>query len=274
MRNHAEKQRDMARSVLPSTARKGARFARRRSHKTARQAIRTTLHGAQRADHPDDIDDPIDRYSIDVGRTTSGYNDEWLVGARRSADKVAPLVRWAGAIIERTPSLRDGDYGVRRNHFKALLPDTLQGRHALSHLDGLFGSNGDWRWIAYEERERRRLEEHRQRVADYDNRKMKLLVVLEGAGPRRLNHRIGALTPPIEPMMRRFHDGRGWTEERAFVPVKPWVYDGRDPARWLGKPTQGLWGRAPLTGNAAAQIAHRALDEVFAEMFGGRLPSQ
>lgn len=274
MRNHSEKQRDMARSVLPSTARKGARAARRRSHKTARQAIRTTLHRLQRAHHPDDIDDPIDRYSIDMGRTTSGYNDEWLVGARRSADKVAPLVRWAGAIIERTPSLRDGDYWARRSYFEALLPDTLQGRHALSHLEGLFGSNGDWSWILYEERQRRRLEEHQRRLADHENRKMKLAAVLEGAGPRRLNDRIVALTPPEKPVVRRLHDGRGWVEKRTFVPVEPWLYTGNDPDRWLGKPTRGPWRRAPLAGNAAAKVAHRALDEVFAEMFGNRLPTR
>jgi hypothetical protein len=275
MRNHAEKQRDMARSVLPSTAREGARFVRRRSHKAARQSVRATLHRVQRAHHPDDIDDPIDRYSIDMGRTTSSYNDEWLVGARRSADKVAPLVRWAGAIIKRTPELRSGNYGIRHGYFKTRLPDTLQGRHALSHLDHLFGSNGDARSEWLDERDRRRQEDRRRLLAAYEDREDKLAAVLAGADERRLNKRIRAVTPPTEVVVRRVYDGSHWIERRTFLPLEPWVYSREDPDRWLGKPrSRDAWLVSPFGGDHVAHFAHRALDEVFAEMFGERLLSR
>ncbi|MCC6225018.1 MAG: hypothetical protein IT195_01250 [Microthrixaceae bacterium] len=44
MRNHNEKARDMARSVLPSTARKGARDARAVIHGRERAHERRLLH--------------------------------------------------------------------------------------------------------------------------------------------------------------------------------------------------------------------------------------
>ena len=266
MRNHAEKQRDMARSVLPSTARMGARFARRHSHKTARQSIRGTLDKVLAAEHPDDIEAPLDRYRIDQGRTASGYFDEWLLGARRSADKVGPLVRWADAIIERTPDLRDGDYWVRRNHFKAILPDTLQGRHALSHLEDLFGHRGDSHWD-FADLDTRRAEGRRVAAEAFHARRSKLDAVLSGAGARRLNDRIAALTPETTRVERHVLGPGGWTSERVSVPVVPWLYDG-EPERWLGKPySRHGWAVEPLARNGEAILAHQALDEVHAEMF-------
>lgn len=269
MRNHAEKQRDMARSVLPSTARKGARFARRHSHKTARQAIRATLHQVRTAEHPDDIDAPLDRYRIDQGRTSSSYFDEWLVGARRSADKVAPLIRWADAIIERTPELRNGDYWVRRNHFRAVLPDSLQGRHALSHIEHLFGPRGDSHWD-FVDWDARRAEKRRTVDASYRARRLKLEAVLTAADTRRLNERIVALTPETKRVGCHVLGPRGWTFESNTVSVVPWLYD-RDPERWLGKPhSHHGWIVEPLAGNAEASLAHQALNEVYAEMFPPR----
>lgn len=43
MRNHHDKARDMARSVLPSTARKGARRARAQIHRRERARLRSEL---------------------------------------------------------------------------------------------------------------------------------------------------------------------------------------------------------------------------------------
>jgi hypothetical protein len=187
---------------------------------------------------------------------------------------VGPVVRWAGATIDRSAELRDGDYWTCRNHFKALLPDTLPGRHALSHLEHLFGQKGDWHSIySWQAWEHRQVEERRWLMAGSEDCKAERSAVLAGAGTRRLNKRISALTPPTEPVVRQVHDGSDWVEKRIFVPLEPWRYTGEGPDRWLSKP-RSRHGEttAPLHGNPTAEMAHRALDEVFAEMFGGRLP--
>ncbi len=82
--------------------------------------------------------------------TTSTTSD----GTARSAivgtsDKVAPIIRWAEVRIERTPRLHDGDYWTRRHHFAGLLGDTVMGRHALQHLDHLFGEENPWAYWGY-----------------------------------------------------------------------------------------------------------------------------
>lgn len=259
MRNHAEKRRDMARSVLPSTARKGARSARRHSHKTARRSIRATLHRIRWADHPDDVEAPLDRYRIDQGRTTSSYGDEWLVGARRSADKVGPISRWADAIITRTPELRNGDYWVRHNYFAALLPDTLQGRHALSHIEHLFGPRGD-RWWDFDERPSRWAEQRRKAEERTRARRCMLDDVLAAVDARRLNVRIAALTPPLAPTEQWVRTETGTSVRTVYVSLNPWLYRG-DSEAWLA----GLSGRAD-----EVHAAFDALAQVHAEMFPQR----
>lgn len=89
-------------------------------------------------DHLDGFEEQLDRYDLD--------DDGWdgMVEDRRAADKVAPLIRWAEAHITLCPVLAGGDYWARRNHFAALLGDTVIGRHALGHLDHLFGEENPW----------------------------------------------------------------------------------------------------------------------------------
>jgi hypothetical protein len=118
VRNHAEKRKDMVESVLPSTARKMARAERARLHRRRRHSVNIELTSGS--------DDPV---GFDVRSEVAE-----LIYSRRAADKVAPLERWAIALVERDPVLRNADVDDQLDHFRQLLPDTKIGRHALTHI--------------------------------------------------------------------------------------------------------------------------------------------
>lgn len=147
-----DKARDIARGVLPSTARKGARDKKREFHASHRGAQRQAVHRIERSlatisdrgtivHDPDLYDDFEERYVIDgysastkkegVGWDDLGPNGE-IIYDRRAADKLGPLIHWAEA-TERTKMI-DWDDADKIAYFKAILPDSLQGRHALGHV--------------------------------------------------------------------------------------------------------------------------------------------
>lgn len=130
MRNHSEKTRDMARSVLPSTARKGARTTRVEIHGSHRVRERQLLHQLSRALDHDDIDIDIDG-DCDAKRVQMTTK---MVRRRRSADKIGPLLRWAERTIEHDPKLLAGSPEDRAIYFRKILPPGLIGNHAMSHL--------------------------------------------------------------------------------------------------------------------------------------------
>lgn len=130
MRNHDQKARDMARSVLPSTRRRFARVDRRWVHKRERNAIRVALRRVRLADHPDDVQ--ADLTWVDRQGLTE------MVGWRRSGDKVAPLLRWVEATIGRDPRLAADTPSGRRAHFRRLLGHGLMADHALFHCELVF----------------------------------------------------------------------------------------------------------------------------------------
>lgn len=254
MHNHDQKSRDMARSILPSTGRRGA--GRRKKCSARRARARNNARLWRLMGHLDDLDgfeEQLDRYDLD----DAGWDG--MVEDRRAADKVAPVIRWAEVRIARDPRLAGGDYWTRRNHFAALLGDTVIGRHALQHLDPLFGVENPWyRWgypgrPTWEEIRQRRRDAVR---AEHEARRRLLDDVLAGADARRLNGRIKALTPPIEPHWAFDADGNR-------VPARPsghepWLFNN-DPDAWLA-----VRGLSPAE---AQQIAFQALVEVHAEMF-------
>lgn len=125
MRNHDEKKKDMQRSVLPSSRRKGARDDRRQIHKRARARERDMLSEYR-----------MDREGAEPdfreGRRKS--NTEWMVLERRSADKIGPLTRWAVRTVEADPVLRDAPLHEQVAHFEAMLPTDLIGKHAVAHI--------------------------------------------------------------------------------------------------------------------------------------------
>lgn len=257
MRNHDQKARDMARSILPSAARRSSRGRKRGSARRAR--ARNAARLTRLMTYLDDLDgfeESLTRYDLDDG----GWDG--MVEDRRGADKVAPLIRWAEARILTRAQLAEGDYWTRRYHFAVLVGDTLIGRHALQHLDHLFGVRNPWAYgnspndlTSDELREHRRADAH----SEHDARARMLDEVLAGADRHRLNARIVALTPPIE---------RHWIvdSEGDRVPTRPsgyepWLLDD-DSKRWLG--TKGGSHTDPQ------RTSFEALAEVHAEMSGTR----
>jgi hypothetical protein len=120
VRNRDEKIKDMSRSVLPSSWRVGARVTRR------------TIHKRERA---------LTRNALAAGReTTSEINDTYraeiaaMVFTRRFYDKVGPLVRWARATVAADPALAQAPREEQVAYFARLMPPTLIGRHAVSHI--------------------------------------------------------------------------------------------------------------------------------------------
>jgi hypothetical protein len=126
MRNHNEKTRDIARSVLPSTARKSARQNARHARKRERANERQLLHDLSGGSNYDDFEGDWARHHR---RTSSD-----MVSDRRSADKVGPLLHWAQRTIERSHDLGHASPEDREVYFRKLLPPGPIGDHAVSHL--------------------------------------------------------------------------------------------------------------------------------------------
>jgi hypothetical protein len=144
-----DKARDIARGVLPSTARKGARDNKRNFHAGQRHAQRQANHAIERhlstvSDHGtivhdpdlfDEFEDPMifDGYTAATTKPV-GYDGhmKYVVSRRRDADKLGPLIHWAEA-TERQKMV-GWDDADKIAYFKAILPDSLQGRHALGHV--------------------------------------------------------------------------------------------------------------------------------------------
>lgn len=112
-----DKDREMARSILPSKARKGAHDDRRlinRSHRRAsRQRIVTDVDRMDGVVLPD--------------RELRARQSE-MVGARRDADHLNHYFRWAEVQVADVPQRS------RLTQIRAMLPDGLIGMHAADHL--------------------------------------------------------------------------------------------------------------------------------------------
>lgn len=125
MRNHNDKRRDMARSVLQSTARRSAK-ARRNIHHAERSVTRAMLHRAL-TEGDDGFDDVVDYpYRSRLAE---------FVEDRRSKDKVAPLIRWASRTIVVDRHLRDAAPAQQLEYFRRALPNNVIGHHAIFHLE-------------------------------------------------------------------------------------------------------------------------------------------
>jgi len=146
-----DKARDIARGVLPSTDRKGAKGAKRAFHHRHRSAQRQVLHNMVRSITDVDEDgnfyaDPDLYDDYDGPEVIAGYTaatqvpgPSWdrsmkhIVARRRDADNLGPLLSWARATEAKKMSGWDVEDKI--NYFKAILPDNLQGRHALGHVE-------------------------------------------------------------------------------------------------------------------------------------------
>lgn len=126
-----EKIRQMARSILPSKARKSAR-----SRKTAiKRAHRHTMNHIVRT-HWEDLPDDFDNQDTP--------NLSGVVSDRRDADKLNHFMKWAESLTENMPR------ECRISKMRAILPDGLIGEHAVSHLRGrshfILEEDPYWNW--------------------------------------------------------------------------------------------------------------------------------
>lgn len=126
VRNHQEKYKDMAESVLPSTRRRAAREDRRAIHQRHRAQTTAALDQFRLGGDPIDIEANL--------RGTPSREIRDFIWDRRSADKVGPLIRWAIRRVERDPRLRDADVATQLAAFRAVFPNNLIGRHAIDHI--------------------------------------------------------------------------------------------------------------------------------------------
>ncbi len=117
----AAKQRDMARSILPSKRRRTAA----KSLDGVRRAHRRGTHQRMAALRDVELFDDLAFGDLEGRRARE---IRWEVQSRRYHDKDAPLRRWA---VRSTRGMRQVD---RLSHLEALLPLTLIGFHAIGHL--------------------------------------------------------------------------------------------------------------------------------------------
>lgn len=211
MRNHNEKARDMARSVLPSTARKTARLTRASIHGRERARLRSALHDLRAVGDPEDFDGDL---------TWIARRDlAEMVDDRRGADKVGPLLTWAERLVERNPALAAASPEDREVYFRKVLPPGLIGNHAISHL----------RWVLDD---RRHLWNRRRGngsgVLDPD---VDVVAEIVAAGRHGdLNRRIRSAIPPVVIKRVRLPAGRVVDDDHPppglLVPVR-WVEERR-----------------------------------------------
>ncbi len=125
-----EKARQMARSILPSTRRKGAResatLLKRATRRNARASLRdwaTYTDPWAYEGHIFDYDEP--------GCGGGGFHEDikQIMWDRRLGDKLGAFLWWAPVVTAHLDCPED-----RYMHIKSMLPNNLIGRHALSHL--------------------------------------------------------------------------------------------------------------------------------------------
>lgn len=183
-----DKPLEMARSILPSTARRMAREDKRYVHSRRRQAVRDELHfyEGQRVEDVVEVE-PEEVAPPKVGRRRSKAESDVMYNRfeRRAADKLAHFERWAQRITEGVPVEEQMDY-MRR-----LLPDNgIIGAHAMSHLRSVIGPDA-WRGDRFHEefkRQRKRKASLHQSIRD--RTRNALMKILQTGQHKAFNDRI------------------------------------------------------------------------------------
>lgn len=140
MRNHDQKIKDMAESVLPSKRRQSAKQHRRAIHKRSRRHVNDELHSIRRGNEGERTETCVG-LTVDVNRELS-----YMVERRRKHDRVSPVMRWAGRRVDADPLLREATPAEQLEYFRRIMPDNLIGRHAVDHIeDALVWRAMTWR---------------------------------------------------------------------------------------------------------------------------------
>lgn len=118
----------LQRSILPSSARKRAKYAKDHLHRQNRRRNNQDMHEFRgyASDVIEDFEDSSDDYNYWI----EPHNNSWdsIVFDRRGSDKLAHFEHWAW---KKTRYLRKED---RLSKIAGLLPKNTIGLHALSHL--------------------------------------------------------------------------------------------------------------------------------------------
>lgn len=126
-----EKTFHMVRSILPSTGRKRAKYAKDHLHRENRRFAST--HYAQYKGLSSYVEDLYEDDHFDHDYWVEPHRTGWdsIIYDRRGADKLSHFEKWA---YEKTKHIRRED---RFSKIAGILPDGVIGEHALSHLDFL-----------------------------------------------------------------------------------------------------------------------------------------
>lgn len=140
------KRRDMARSVLPSSRRVGARWDKAHLNRVHRRTVRRATNQIESHYDLGTVCEQCGDYhdwhiDCDTDLTERGYNTirtadrRWRIDMgyavdERRTDKLAALYRWAPTQVNHI-RLQD-----RLTKMKTIMPDTVPGRHAIGHLEG------------------------------------------------------------------------------------------------------------------------------------------
>lgn len=215
----------MARSLLPSTWRKGSREAKAKVNRGTRHAVRVRMAHLER-----DSEAAHDCPDLDADSTRKMRR---VVRDRRSGDKVNPFLRWARSVTADLP--RD----ERLKHVRGLMPRGLIGDHALSHLS----------W-----------DEHFETAAEQMVREARRR--RWSRPPQGFHFDRGLLAELLRELLqvpggqRAFNDylkhacATGWSDQRG--------HDGRRHRVWYGKgPTRLLLGTHDVLAFVAVLTHHR-----------------
>lgn len=141
------KVRDMGRSILPSTYRKGAKVDLRKLHHKGRRREAAMLVKAESLVCTCIYSDECDLCDFDDYAPWPDRQIRYAVRSRREGDKVAPIIRWADAQI---PVGMYPDEAYAR--MRSMLPEGIIGDHAMTHLDYVLPERNPYMYGRYSSR--------------------------------------------------------------------------------------------------------------------------
>ena len=125
--------KDIVRSVLPSKRRRQARHEKANANRVRRRNVRQAVGKALLLEE-DDLEGFDEAADVEDRKNALAVHD--AVNERRAADKVEPLIKWAKASIRGLPDKRIAK-------LRSLVPNNTIGEHAIGHVKGLDGFDGD-----------------------------------------------------------------------------------------------------------------------------------
>lgn len=228
-----DKTKDIIESVLPAT-RKAAHRAKENKaaiKRRSRRIINERVRGIN------DIEDYMDEASDLEFYPNAELN--YAREERRLSDNLGALLRWGKyRINHELKNMSDDD---RYFWFKSVLPDCLQGRHALDHIQTSLLPNVSWGYYsAYspEYYEQRRKAYRREKLEERDEVVRLLCKILTEGYHKRFNAKLKSMQP--DPFLLWLEDpSKEYTPKRH---LEGW-HDLEDFADWISSPKRQKYAR-------------------------------